>query len=411
MKNEIPAGNFLMTAKTFYGLEEVLAEELRALGAMQVSKANRAVSFYGDKGFMYKANLNLRTALSVLVPIKTDRVFSEAQLYKSIYNIPWERYMSAADTLAVDAVVNGEKFTNSHYVALKTKDAIVDRIRDKMNARPSVDRDHPTLKINIHLNDITLTVSLDSSLGLQKRGYRSATNIAPINEVLAAGLVMLSGWRGGSNFIDPMCGSGTILIEAAMIAANIPAGINKKEFGFERWKDFDAELFEKIKEVSLKKMRDPGIQILGFDKAPSAVYKAKDNVKAASLDEFIKIDRADFFHSHRPEDGEWTLMFNPPYGERLDAIDPVVFYRQIGDTLKNNYKDATAWIISASLEGLKALGLRHSRSIPLMNANLEARFVKYEMYQGSKKSKYSTEKPEDGSNDAPAEKTEEKTED
>ncbi|MDD4819623.1 MAG: class I SAM-dependent RNA methyltransferase, partial [Flavobacteriales bacterium] len=205
----------------------------------------------------------------------------------------------------------------------------------------------------------------------------------------------------------PMCGSGTILIEAAMIAANIPAGINKKEFGFERWKDFDPELFTKIREVSLKKMRDPGVKILGFDKAPSAVYKAKDNIKAASLDDFIKVERADFFHSHRPEEGEWTLMFNPPYGERLDAIDPVAFYRQIGDTLKNNYKDATAWIISASLEGLKSLGLRHSRSIPLMNANLEARFVKYEMYQGSKKSKYSADNTkEENAEENPEEKTE-----
>lgn len=385
MSKGIPEGNFLMTAKTFYGLEETLAEELRALGAMRVEAGRRAVSFYGDKGFLYKANLNLRTALSVLVPLKTEKIFNETQLYKAVYNIPWERYMSAKDTLSVDATVNSGKFTNSHYVALKTKDAVVDRIRDKMNARPSVDRDHPTLRINIHISDLTMTVSLDSSLGLHKRGYRTATNMAPINEVLAAGLVMLSGWKGGSNFIDPMCGSGTILIEAAMIAANIPAGINKKEFGFEKWRDFDPELFEKMREISLKKMREPGIKILGSDKSPSAIAKARENIKAAGLEDFIKTDRQDFFHSRRPEEGRWTLMFNPPYGERLDRIEVEKFYKQIGDTLKNNYQDTSAWMITASREGLKSMGLRTSRSIPLMNANLESRFVKYEMYAGTRK--------------------------
>ena len=191
----MPEGNFQMVAKTFYGLEEVLAEELRNLGAMRVETARRAVSFYGDKGFLYKANLCLRTALSVLVPLKTDKVTSETQLYRAAYNLPWERYLTSRDTLAVDATVASEIFTNSHYVTLKVKDAIVDRIRDKMNARPDIDRGDPSLKVNVHLADRTLTLSLDSSLGLHRRGYRQATNIAPINEVLAAGLVLLSGWR------------------------------------------------------------------------------------------------------------------------------------------------------------------------------------------------------------------------
>ena len=380
----MPEGNFQMVAKTFYGLEEVLAEELRNLGAMRVETARRAVSFYGDKGFLYKANLCLRTALSVLVPLKTDKVFNETQLYKSAYNIPWERYLSARDTLAVDATVASEVFTNSHYVTLKVKDAIVDRIRDKMNARPDVDRDDPALKVNVHLADRTLTLSLDSSLGLHRRGYRQATNIAPINEVLAAGLVLLSGWRGLTNLMDPMCGSGTIVIEAAMIAANIPPCIRKKRFGFQSWKDFDAELFEKIKDISLKKMRDPGVTILGRDKAPSAVAKTTENIVNAGLEDFIKISRQDFFHSKRPEQGRWTLLFNPPYGERLE-VDERDFYKQIGDTLKTSYPDTVAWMITGSKEGLKSVGLRTSRSIPLMNANLEARLVKYELYAGSRK--------------------------
>src|SRR5690606_17652812 len=239
--------NFTMVAKTLFGFEELLAKELTQMGAQDVKQGTRSVSFVGDKGFMYKANIGLRTAIKILKPIATFTVKSEDDLYKNIYALPWEDYMTPKNTLAVDATIHTELFTNSLYIALKTKDAIVDKFRDTTGERPNVDLKFPDLKINIHIDRQQCTVSLDSSGdSLHKRGYKIATNIAPINEVLAAGLVMLSGWDGQTDFIDPMCGSGTILIEAAMIACNIPPNLMRKEFAFERWQDWDVDLFEKI---------------------------------------------------------------------------------------------------------------------------------------------------------------------
>ena len=273
--------NFKMTATTMFGLEEVLATELRNLGAQDVEIGVRSVSFFGDKGFMYKANMALRTAIRILKPIKRFKVFDEDDLYKKLQTIDWERIMNVDSTFAIGAVVNSKNFTtNSHYISLKSKDAIADYFRHKYHKRPNVDVKFPDLKIHVHIQNDLCTVSLDSSGdSLHKRGYRSATNIAPINEVLAAGLVLLSGYDGTQNFIDPMCGSGTILIEAAMIANNIPANLNRKEFGFEKWNDFDENLFETIRNSLLKKVKDSNAVIIGYDKAPSAIRKATDNVE------------------------------------------------------------------------------------------------------------------------------------
>ena len=246
--------NFKMPAKTLFGFEPLLAKELRNIGAIDVKEGVRSVSFYGDKGFMYKANLSLRTAIKILKPITSFKVFSEEELYKQVKDIDWENYLNENETLAIDATVHSDKFTHSKYIALKSKDAIVDRFREQTGTRPSVDLDYPTLRINIHIEKEFCTVSLDSSgQSLHKRGYKLATNIAPINEVLAAGMLLHSGWDGQCDFMDPMCGSGTILIEAAMIACNIPPNLNKKEFGFEKWKDWDEDLFVKIEESVLKK--------------------------------------------------------------------------------------------------------------------------------------------------------------
>lgn len=377
-----------MVAKTLFGFEELLAKELTQLGALDVKTGVRSVSFSGDKGFMYKCNLALRTAIKILKPLKTFRIANEQELYDNIYKIPWEDYMSENGTLAINATVHSEKFTHSQYIALKTKDAIVDRFRNIKGTRPNVDLRFPDLKINIHIDRQTCTVSFDSSgESLHKRGYKTATNIAPINEVLAAGLVMLSGWDGQSNFMDPMCGSGTILIEAAMIACNIPPNLMRKEFAFERWQDWDVELFEKIEESLLSKTRDFHHKIVGYDKSPSAVEKAKDNVKNAHLDEFIKIQHEDFFKTQKGGEEHLHMVFNPPYGERLESLNVEEFYGDIGTTLKHGYPGTHAWLITSNMEGLKHVGLRPSRKIKVFNGKLEARLVKYEMYEGSKKAK------------------------
>jgi len=380
--------NFKMVAKTLFGFEEILAKELTQLGGMHVKQGVRNVSFEGDKGFMYKANLGIRTAIKFLKPITTFRVNNEKDLYTNVYKMDWSNYMKSSGTLAVDATVHSTIFTHSQYTALKVKDAIVDKFRDETGERPNVDLRFPDLKINVHIDRSLCTISLDTSgESLHKRGYKTATNIAPINEVLAAGLIMLSGWDGQCDFMDPMCGSGTILAEAAMIACNIPPNLMRKEFAFERWNDWDVELFEKIEASLLNKTRDFHHKMFGFDKSPSAVAKAKDNLKNAHLDEFVIIKHEDFFKTQKGGEEKLHMVFNPPYGERLD-IEMESFYKAIGDTLKQGYPNTDAWFITSNLEAIKHVGLRPSRKIKLMNAKLESRLLKYVMYAGSKKGKY-----------------------
>jgi len=383
--------NFKMVAKTMFGFEEILAKELRNLGAVNVVEGVRMVSFEGDTGFMYKANLCLRTAIKILKPIHSFYVKDETDLYNKIYAMDWSKYLNPEITFAIDATVNSENFTHSLYVSQKTKDAIVDKFRDTVGKRPNVDIKFPELRINIHIQMNQCNVSLDTSgRSLHQRGYRTATNIAPINEVLAAGLLLLSGWDGQSHFLDPMCGSGTFLTEAAMIACNIPANINRKEFAFEKWQDFDSELYEKIVESSLNKTREFHYKITGYDKAPSAVQKAIDNVENANLTEYISVERKNFFESEKLTENHLHIVFNPPYGERLN-IEMEEFYGNIGDTLKQNYPGTDAWFITSNLEALKFVGLRPSRKIKVFNSHLESRLVKYVMYKGSKKAKYNNQ--------------------
>lgn len=380
--------NFKMVAKTLFGFEELLAKELRNLGAIDVKEGVRNVTFEGDTGFMYKANLCLRTAIKILKPIRSFKVRNEQDLYDQVYKMHWGKYVDNTGSIAVDTTLATDLFNHSKFISLKVKDAIVDKFRNTEGKRPSVDLDHPDIRINVHVQKNYCTISLDSSgQSLHKRGYRSGTNIAPINEVLAAGIVMLSGWDGQCDLLDPMCGSGTLCVEAAMIACNIPANINRKEFGFEKWKDFDEDLYDKIEESCLNKIREFHYNIYGYDKAPSAMRKARENVKNANLADYIEINHEDFFKTKRTSEEKLHILFNPPYGERL-PVDVNMFYQQIGDTLKQGYPNTNAWFITSNMEGLKAVGLRPSKKIKLFNGKLESRLVKYEMYEGSKKAKY-----------------------
>ena len=375
-----------MLAKTLFGFEELLAQELRDLGASRVTPGVRNVSFEGDLGFMYKANLACRTAIKILKPIASFNVFREDDLYDKVKAVAWEQYLDQDGTLAVDATVFSKRFTHSKYIALKTKDAIVDRFRERTGERPSVDLDRPDLRINIHIDRNICTLSLDSSgASLHKRGYRVETALAPISEVLAAGLVLLSGYKGQSDFMDPMCGSGTILVEAAMIAANIPANLNRDVFGFESWNDFDVELYETIEDALLKRIREVPFKIMGVDKDARTLGKAKANIKAANLSDFIQVEHRDFFGSEKPSERYWHLVFNPPYDERLTLSDVSEFYGNIGNTLKRGYPGSQAWLITSNEDALKSVGLRPSKKIKVFNGKLPAKFVQYQMYEGSKK--------------------------
>ena len=377
--------NFKMVAKTFYGFEEILAKELELLGAQKIKPGNRMVSFVGDLGFLYKANLSLRTALKILKPIHTGRVANEEALYQLFYDFTWADYLDVDSKFIIDSVVHGSIFTHSQFASQKAKDGLVDQFRDRHNQRPNVDLNRPDLRINLHIQEDFCTISLDSSgASLHHRGYRTATNIAPLNEVLAAGLIQLSGWNGNTDFLDPMCGSGTLVIEAAMFACNIPANINRKLFAFEKWTDWDADLFEKIQESQLKKIINPSIQIKGSDKSPSAIEKALINIKNINLNDFVTIEKKDFFQLEKENTEPLHLLTNPPYGERLDG-DINALYQGIGDAFKQSFPNTHAWIISSNMEAIKCIGLRPSRKIKLFNGKLETKLMYYPIYKGTKR--------------------------
>jgi putative N6-adenine-specific DNA methylase len=380
-----------MVAKTQFGLEEVLATELRNIGATDVEVHNRAVSFTGDLGIMYKANLWLRTALKVLLPIEKFRAKNETQLYDGIKKIKWDDYLDKEGRFVIRTSLKSDFFNHSQYVSLKSKDAIADQFRDKYGIRPSVDLTHPDLSIDIHINKDEVTVSLDSSAeSLHRRGYRTDSTLAPINEVTAAGMILLTGWNGEGNYVDPMCGSGTLLIEAAMIAKNMPPNLNRAQFGFERWKNYDPTLFAQVREEAVAAIRESKASIFGSDKTFKAIEISRENITRAGLDEDIKVSNKRFEEVKGPEGGG-IMIINPPYGERLPIEEIGAFYKMMGDQMKKEFNGYDVWVISSNIPALKMTGLAPSKKIMLYNGALECRFHKFEIYKGTRREKVNTD--------------------
>lgn len=381
-------------AKTFAGLEDVLAGELKEIGAKNIQVINRGVSFEGDTEMMYKANYQCYTAIRVLKPIAVFKAENEEQLYDEAMKIHWPDIFRIDQTFSVNANVFHSKIDHTQYTALKTKDAIVDQFREVTGKRPWVGKTEADIYIDVHISHDQCSISLDSSgESLHKRGYRIAADKAPINEVLAAGMIKLTGWKGEKDFYDPMCGSGTIAIEAAMQVQHIPAGYYRKNYAFMNWADYDKDLWEKVKNEADLAIEETGCSIFASDRSAKAIGIAKRNLRNAGLHKDIEVKVA-YFDSLKPKDKKGILVFNPPYGKRMEERGEIVrLYKGIGDVLKSNFIGFEAWIITSNYEAAKFVGLRPSARIQLFNGPIETRFIKYEMYEGSKKEKY-MEKPE-----------------
>ena len=376
--------SFELIAKTFMGLEPVLAKELTQMGANDVVIGRRMVSFTGDKEMMYRANFQLHTAIRILKPIRHFKAKSADDVYEEIKKIDWTEYLGTEKTFTVDSVVFSEEFRHSKFVSYKVKDAIVDQFREKTGKRPNISVANPDIRLNMHIAEDKCTLSLDSSgESLHRRGYRQESVEAPLNEVLAAGMILLSGWQGDTDFIDPMCGSGTLLIEAALIARNMAPGLFRKEYAFEKWPDFDADLFDAIyNDESLE--REFNHKIYGYDIDIKAVNTARMNVKAAGLSDIISVEQQDFKEFTQPQNKS-IMITNPPYGERISTPDLMGTYKMIGERLKHQFKGNDAWVLSYREECFDQIGLKPSIKIPLYNGSLECEFRKYQMFDGKLK--------------------------
>lgn len=375
---------FELIAKTFMGLENVLAQELTQLGANNIQIGRRMVAFTGNQEMMYRANFQLRTAIRILKPIAHFKAHSAEDMYDEVRKIDWSQYIEQGKTFSVDSVVYSEEFRNSRFVTYKVKDAIVDQFREATGTRPNISVSNPDIRLNIHIAEDQATLSLDSSgESLHRRGYRQESVEAPLNEVLAAGMILMSGWKADTDFIDPMCGSGTLLIEAALIARNINPGVFRKAFAFEKWPDFNQELFDTIYNDDSQE-RDFAHHIYGYDVDMKAVNTARLNVKAAGLSQTITVEQQDFKDFKKPAEKS-IIMTNPPYGERISTPDLLGTYKMIGERLKHEFGGNEAWILSYREECFEQIGLKPSIKIPLYNGSLECEFRKYALFEGKMK--------------------------
>jgi putative N6-adenine-specific DNA methylase len=383
---------FKMIAKTMFGLEQILAKELEVCGATDIEPITRAVAFQGDMRVLYRANYTCRTALAILRPFAEFEANSTDELYDQVYRLPWEKMMDVDCTFMIDSVTSGDIFTHSYYAALKTKDAIVDRFRNKFGVRPNIDTENAMYKFNLHISDNHVTLLMNSSgESLHKRGYRQEVGIAPINEVLAAGMLQLTGWQCDCNFFDPMCGSGTLLIEAAMLANDIPAQYYREEdFSFFHWKEFNMAEWKAVKEEADRNIgrRDFDYEIWGNDIDMDVLEQAETNLQYTRLHKDVMLYNGDF-KDQRPPEGKTLIVTNPPYGERIRIEDLNALYTSLGDTFKNLYGDGCdAWLISSDFDAIKHIGLRPDRKIQLFNGSLDCRFLHFPLFSGSKKDLY-----------------------
>jgi len=390
--NPTPREKFKMVAKTMVSLEEVLADELRSLGAENIVVLNRAVEFEGDMRLLYRVNYCCRTALAILKPFAEFDADDDQQLYDQVYKIRWEKIMDCDCTFMIDSTTSGEVFTHSYYAALKTKDAIVDRFRRNFGKRPSIDTEQPDYKFNLHIRDRHVTLLMNASGdSLHKRGYRQGVGVAPINEVLAAGLLKLAGWNCDCNFYDPMCGSGTLLIEAAMLANSIPAQYYRSApFGFMRWKEFNLGEWKSVKAEEDRKIGSLDFEgdIWGNDIDEQVIQQCEKNLEYTKLHHDVMLHIGDFAEQDPPE-GRTLIVTNPPYGERIKVDDLNALYERLGDTFKQRYgKDCQVWLVTSDFEAMKHIGLHPSKKIPVQNGSLECRFLQFELYDGSRKAKY-----------------------
>lgn len=372
-------------AKTFAGLEEFLAQEIKDAGGKEVKIIKRGVRFEANEEVLYRCLMSLRTVLRLLIPVFTFKAHTEKDLYRKVKKLEWENYLELDQTFAIDCVANSTVFRHSKFAALRVKDALCDRYRDQNDgSRPDVDTKRPDVLFNVHISDLDVTILLDvGGFSLHQRGYRTKEHDAPINEALAAGMVMLSGWDKKADVVDPMCGSGTILIEAAMIAQNIAPRINVDRFSIMSWDNFDKQLWGKVKQELKNEVEPSATKFFGSDKSQKCVYLTEDAAKKMNVENIEVFQSSISDLENKAKDG--ILITNPPYGERLELDDVISFYKEIGDVLKKQFSGFEAWILSSNFDALKFIGLRSSRKIPLKNGALDCKFQKYELYRGSKK--------------------------